>query len=67
MQGTLWQNHFDYARIAWKKMLKDSKNEFAYDDVLAKFDIWGGVRGASLSTIGLMIRLCGILGRPKLA
>lgn len=48
MQGTLWQNHFDYARIAWKKMLKDSKNEFAYDDVLAKFDIWGGGKGGEL-------------------
>lgn len=42
MQGTLWQNNFDYARIAWERTLKDFENKYAYDDVLAKFDIGGG-------------------------
>jgi hypothetical protein len=42
VQGTLWHNNFDYARIAWEKTLKDSENKYAYDDVLAKFDMGGG-------------------------
>ena len=56
MQGNIWQGLLDYARIAWRKALKEFKKS-TYDDVLAKFDIVGGV---DLSIIDPMIELCGM-------
>jgi hypothetical protein len=42
VEQTIWRGLLDYARIAWRKALEDSKTEATYDDVLAKFHAtWG--------------------------
>lgn len=42
VEQTIWNGLLDYARIAWRKALNDSKTKAIGDDVLTKFHtIWG--------------------------